>query len=72
MKKGGGAGLNTIMPEAVLLVSSAKGQQALGPLLQAVARPPPQVLTAAGGAEAPRRFLAPDFFPVVIKPPQQD
>ena len=60
------AGLNTIMPETVLLVSSAKGQQALGPLLQAVARPRPQVFTAAGGAEARRLLLAQDFDTVII------
>lgn len=64
------AGLNTIMPEAVLLVSSAKGQQALGQLLQAVARP--QVFTAAGGAEARRLLLAQDFDTVIINAPLLD
>ncbi len=66
------ASLNTIMPEAVLLVSSAKGQQALGQLLQAVARPRPQVFTAAGGAEARRLLLAQDFDTVIINAPLLD
>ena len=71
MKKGV-AGLNTIMPETVLLVSSAKGQQALGQLLQAVARPRPQVFTAAGGSEARRLLLAQDFDTVIINAPLLD
>lgn len=68
----GVAGLNVVMPESVLLVSSAKGQQALGQLLQSVARPKPQISNAEGGAEARRFLLAQDWDTVIINAPLLD
>lgn len=66
------AGLSAVMPESVLLVSSAKGQQALGPLLQAVMRPRPRISNAEGGAEARRLLLAQDWDTVIINAPLLD
>lgn len=68
----GVAGLNVVMPESVLLVSSAKGQQALGQLLQSVAQPKPQISNAEGGAEARRFLLAQDWDTVIINAPLLD
>lgn len=68
----GVAGLNVVMPESVLLVSSAKGQQALGQLLQSVVRPKPQISNAEGGAEARRFLLAQDWDTVIINAPLLD